>query len=110
MLKWKKISKDAKSFILILFTNPKVENTKRTFAILDPRIFPTDKLAELFNTASIETSSSGMDVPNPIRTSPTKKSETLNFRPKPTEDEISMSAPFIARNRPDMSLTISRSI
>ena len=94
----------------MLLIKPKVENTNRTFAILDPNILPTDKLAELLNTALIETKSSGIDVPNPIITSPTKKSETFNFRPKPTEDEIRMSAPFIARNRPNISLSISRGI
>lgn len=87
-----------------------VENINRIFAILDPNIFPTDKLAELLNTASIETKSSGIDVPNPIITNPIKKSETFSFRPKPTEDEIRISAPFIARNRPNISLSISRSI
>ena len=94
----------------MLFTKPRVENINRIFAILDPNIFPTDKLAELLNTASIETKSSGIDVPNPIITSPIKKSETFSFRPKPTEDEIRISAPFIARNRPNISLSISRSI
>tara|TARA_X000000950_G_scaffold68416_1_gene84550 strand:- start:410 stop:694 length:285 start_codon:yes stop_codon:yes gene_type:complete len=94
----------------MLLTKPRVENTNRIFAILDPSIFPTDKLEELLNTASIETKSSGIDVPNPIITSPTKKSDTFSFSPKPTEDEIRMSALFIARNRPNNSLIISRNI
>ena len=94
----------------MLLTKPRAENINRIFAILEPNIFPTDKSAELLNTASIETKSSGIDVPNPIITSPTKKSETLSFRPKPTEDEIRISAPFMAINRPNISLSISRSI
>ena len=94
----------------MLFTKPKAENTKRILAMFDPSILPTDKLAELFNTASTETNNSGIEVPKPIITSPMKKAETFNYRPKPTEDEISISAPFIARNRPDISLRISRSI
>ena len=101
------MSKDPILFIFMLLIKPIVENTNRIFAILDPNIFPTDKSAELLNTASTETKSSGIDVPNPIITSPTKKSDTFSFRPKPTEDEIRMSAPFIARNRPNISLSIS---
>ena len=58
---------------------PTVENTKRIFAIFDPNMFPTDKLAELFKTASTETRSSEIDVPNPIITNPMKNSETLIF-------------------------------
>ena len=44
----------------------------------------TDKSDELFKTASIETSSSEIEVPNPINTSPIKNSQTLNFLPRLT--------------------------
>ena len=86
---------------------PTVENTRRIFAIFDPNMFPTDKFAELFKTASTETSSSEIDVPNPIITNPMKKSETLNFFPILTELATKTSAPFIAKKRPTSSVMIS---
>ena len=89
---------------------PTTEITRRILAIFEPIILPTDRSAELFKTASIETNNSDIDVPNPTMMSPMKNSDILNFLPKLTELETSISAPFIARYKPDKSLNISKGI
>ena len=92
-----KISKIHTLYFMLL-TKPRAENINRIFAILEPNIFPTDKSANC-SIPSIETKSSGI-MSKSYYYSPTKKSETLSFRPKPTEeDEIRISAPLMARNR-----------
>ena len=60
---------------------PAANRTKRRFAILEPITFPKDMSGEPLITASIETTSSHSDVPNPTTINPIKNSETLIFFP-----------------------------
>ena len=104
------MSKADMLFIFILLINPTTEKISSRLAILEPNMLPTDKSDELFKTASIETNSSEIEVPNPINTSPIKNSETLNFLPRLTALVTSMSAPLMAKYKPNTSLKISISI
>ena len=77
-------------------------NTSNKLAILEPTTLPTDKSGNSFKMASMETSNSGRDVPNPIITTPMKNSEILFFFPIDVALEIKMSAPFTTKKRPNI--------
>ena len=74
--------------------------TKRIFDIFDPRTFPMEISGDFLIIASIETRSSGSDVPKPITIRPMKKSETPYFFPIATALDIRMSAPLTTRKGP----------
>ena len=100
MNKWKKLSNLdilLKSIFDIKSADPK---TKRIFDIFEPRTFPMEISGEFLIIASIETISSGSDVPKPITISPIKKSETPYFFPIATALEIRISAPLTTRKSP----------
>ena len=99
-IKWKKLSNldiFLKSIFDIKSAAPK---TKRIFDILEPITFPIEISGDFFIITSIETRSSGRDVPNPITIRPIKKSETPYLFPIATALYMRMSAPLITRNNP----------
>ena len=61
-------------------------------------------------TASIETTSSQSEVPNPTTIKPIKNSETLSFLPIAIALDISISAPFTKRKSPIKSEDMLNSI
>ena len=100
MNKWKKLSNLdilLKSIFDIKSADPK---TKRIFDIFEPRTFPMEISGDFLIIASIETRSSGSDVPKPITISPIKKSETPYFFPIVTALDIRISAPLTTRKSP----------
>ena len=98
--KWKRLS-NLDIFLKSSFDmKSAAPRTKRIFDILDPRTFPMEISGDFFIIASIETISSGSDVPNPITMRPIKKSETPYFFPIATALDIRMSAPLTTRNSP----------
>ena len=80
--------------------SPAAKVTKRRFAILEPITFPTEISADPFITASIETTSSQSEVPNPITMSPRKNSDICNFFPIATALVIRTSAPLTRSKSP----------
>lgn len=74
--------------------------TKSIFDIFEPRTFPMEISGDFLIIASIETISSGSDVPKPIIINPIKKSDTPYFLPIATALDIRMSAPFTTKNSP----------
>ena len=68
--------------------------------MFEPITFPTEISAEPLITASIDTTSSHSEVPNPITMSPRKNSDIFNFFPIATALVIRMSAPLTRSNRP----------
>ena len=100
MNKWKRLSNLdilLNSIFDIKSADPK---TKRIFDIFEPRTFPTEISGDFLIIASIETRSSGSDVPKPITIRPMKKSETPYFFPIATALDIRMSAPLTTRKSP----------
>ena len=101
--KWKRLS-NLDIFLKSSFDmRSAAPRTKRMFDILDPRTFPMEISGDFLIIASIETKSSGSDVPNPITIRPIKKSETPYFFPIATALDIRMSAPLTTRNSPAIS-------
>ena len=74
--------------------------TKRILDILEPITFPMEISGDFLIMASIETKSSGRDVPNPITIKPIKKSETPYLFPIATVLDIRKSAPLTTRSSP----------
>ena len=68
--------------------------------MLEPITFPIEISGDFLIIASIETISSGSDVPKPITIRPIKKSETPYFFPIATALDINKSAPLTTRNSP----------
>ena len=103
MNKWKILS-NLEIFRKFIFEIKSAEpKTKRIFDIFEPRTFPMEISGDFLIIASIETKSSGSDVPKPITTRPIKKSETPCFFPIATALDIRMSAPLTTRNSPSNS-------
>ena len=68
--------------------------------MFEPRTFPIEISGDFLIIASIETISSGSDVPKPITTRPIKKSETPYFFPIAMALDIIISAPLTTRSSP----------
>ena len=90
--------------------NPAAHVTRNIFAILEPITFPIEMSGDPFITASMETTSSQRDVPNPITIRPIKNSETFSFFPIATEPEIKISAPLITSRSPKIRDVMLKSI
>ena len=100
MNKWKKLSNLDILLKFIFDIKSADPKTKRIFDIFEPRTFPMEISGDFLIIASIETKSSGSDVPKPITMSPMKKSETPYFFPIATALDIRMSAPLTTRKSP----------
>ncbi len=99
-IKWKKLS-NLDIFLKSIFDiNSAAPQTKRIFDILEPITFPIEISGDFLIIASIETRSSGRDVPNPITIRPIKKSDTPYLFPIATALDIRISAPLTTRNSP----------
>ena len=72
--------------------------------MFEPRTLPIDRSGDSLIIESIETSSSGSDVPKPTITSPIKKSETLNLFPIAMELDNRRSAPLTNKRRPNINV------
>ena len=90
--------------------NPAAHVTRNIFAILEPITFPIEMSGDPFITASMETTSSQRDVPNPITIRPIKNSETFSFFPIATEAEIKISAPLTTSSSPKIKDVMLKSI
>ena len=90
--------------------SPAANVTKRILAIFEPITLPTEISGEPFKTASIETTSSQSDVPNPTTINPIKNSEILSFFPIAIALDINISAPFTKSISPVISVNMLNSI
>ena len=98
--RWEKRSNLDIFFIVSFARIPTRPNTRSKLAMFDPTTLPIDKSGDSFKTASIETSNSDSDVPNPITTTPMKNSDISILFPIDTALDIKMSAPFTTKRRP----------
>ena len=90
--------------------SPAAKITKRILAIFEPITLPTEISGDPFKTASIDTTSSQSDVPNPTTINPIKNSEILSFFPTAIALDISISAPFTKSVSPVISVNMLKSI
>ena len=89
---------------------PAANVTKRILAIFEPITLPKEISGDPFKTASIDTTSSQSDVPNPTTINPIKNSEILSFFPIAIALDINISAPFTKRISPVTSVIMLYSI
>lgn len=82
---------------------PAAKITRNMLAIFDPITLPNEMSGEPFIKASIETTSSQRDVPNPMTISPIKNSEIFSFLPIAIALEIRISAPFTRSKSPKIN-------
>ena len=90
--------------------SPAANVTRSILAILEPITLPKEISGDPFKTASIDTTSSQSEVPNPTTIKPIKNSEILSFFPIAIALDINISAPFTKSKSPIASVNMLTSI